>query len=437
MEKREASGEKAALSGFGPRLLPAAGIALLILLLLVPGASARAPNTCIECHDDYYQYIDILQDDPGSSLPDRIGEGGTAEVRLVVRNYCSSKEFSELSRVTATLASLNGYISIEGDASLTQRDMKVGTTEFGWTVRSLAMETDVLLITVDALNSHYDTPLRDEYSVLVNAPVSLSSGTVEMTSGEAKVLTISGRENVTDLTLTPQDPIAGRVNITPSSPDRLDAGESVDVNVESSGSRGTSGDILLSWTDDDGKEESFHIRTELFGAGSDGSDDGTGSSQRLVGRLLGWTATALLIASIILGGYPRKGKRPLNRLLGNARRRVQIHCLISYEILLVTLLHSIILMLGHWNFMMTNDNFLWVETSTSTGIYIDLGTISLVLMAIIGFQGAFQKRLCRLMGPKVWRYSHLFLSLGALILVLIHAVTVGSTLQPYIGDFIP
>ena len=437
MGERADCGEHRSRSGHRPRLLLAAGLALLILLLLSPGASARAPNKCIECHDDYYQFLDILQDDPGSSLPDSIAEGGTAEVRVVVRNYCSSDEFSELSRVTVTLASLNGYISVEGDASLTKSDMKVGTAEFSWTVRSLAERTDVLLITVNALNSHYDTPLRDEYPVLVNAPISLSSSTVEMTSGEAHTLTISGREDVTDLMLTPQDPIADRVNITPPSQDTLAAGETADVTIASSGSRGTSGDILLSWTDADGNEESFSIRTELFGAGSAGSGDGTGSSQRLVGRILGWTSTALLILSIILGGYPRKGKRPLNRILGNARRRVQIHCLISYEILLITILHSIILMLGHWNFMMTGDNFLWADTSTSTGVYIDLGTISLVLMAVIGFQGAFQKQMCRIMGPKVWRYSHLFLSLGALTLVLIHAFTVGSTFQPYLGDYLP
>jgi hypothetical protein len=410
-------------------------LAAMVLLLLTPAATARSPNTCVECHSDYYQYVDILQDDPETSFPDIISLGETAEVVAVVKNYCSTREYSELATVSANLVSLNGYNRVEGDARQTRKDVGRGTVQFTWTVTCLSEKADVLMITADALNDHEDTPLRDEYSILVNAPLSLSSTSVEVASGGTFLLDIRANRDISQLSLAPQGGLVDRVTVTPSSRSSISSGQVVTVTITSTGSGGASGEILLSWTDGDGGEDSFSLRTELFGEGKGGS--GTGGTQRLMGRIIGWASTVLLVFSIVLGGYPGRFKRAMTRMLGNARRRVYIHCLVSFEIVLLTVLHAVILMLGHWEFLMWADSVLVADPSQSSGIYIDLGTAALGLMAVVGLQGYYQKQLCRVMGGRVWRYTHLIVSLAALALVLTHAFTVGSTFSPYFSDYLP
>ena len=127
----------------------------------------------------------------------------------------------------------------------------------------------------------------------------------------------------------------------------------------------------------------------------------------------------------------------MTRLLGNARRRVYIHCLVSFEIVLLTVLHAVILMLGHWEFIMWNDSPFIADPSFNAGIYIDLGAAALGMMAVVGLHGYHQKSLSKIMGHRVWRYSHLIVSLAALGLVLVHAFTVGSTFSPYLSDYLP
>ncbi len=156
------------------------------------------------------------------------------------------------------------------------------------------------------------------------------------------------------------------------------------------------------------------------GSGNGGGASGWFSTQsRLIGRILGFAALGMIIASVITGGFPdNKTKVRLNKSFGNAARRVRIHCWISIGVMALSVLHGAVLLLGFYYGRLTG---------------LTLGGISLAAMLGMGLIGCFRFYVSRRIGAGGWRALHLSLAAAALLFALLHTFIDGTTMRGLLG----
>jgi hypothetical protein len=151
------------------------------------------------------------------------------------------------------------------------------------------------------------------------------------------------------------------------------------------------------------------------------------ANQRLAARVLGFIGLILLILLLPTGGALKAISKRLNPLLGGAKKRVDLHCALSYLLLSIALLHSSLLMYGHYYGVVWNGFFLIAK---SDYLNINLGALALCLMLVISLLGILQKRLVKVMGRKAWGYVHGIISYVALALIVVHLIWIGTTAAP-------
>lgn len=151
------------------------------------------------------------------------------------------------------------------------------------------------------------------------------------------------------------------------------------------------------------------------------------ANQRLAARVLGFVGLILLIMLLPTGGTFSSVAKRLNPVLGGAKKRVDLHCALSYLLLTIALLHSSLLMYGHYWGVVWNGVFLIAK---SEYISINLGTTALCLMLVISLLGILQKRLVTFMGRKAWGYVHGTISYVTLGLIVVHLMWIGTTAAP-------
>ena len=159
-----------------------------------------------------------------------------------------------------------------------------------------------------------------------------------------------------------------------------------------------------------------------------GGKRGLGPLYRTTGRVLGFLGLAFTIVLAFTGGAYKGWRRKMNRLFGNAKKRMRVHCWLSGALLAIVVVHAALLMYGHYRDLVWNGFFLMAEPGNPS---INLGTWALVLMIIISFQGIFKKQLVKKIGRKKWGLLHGYVTYAALILVVIHLLWIGTTIgQP-------
>jgi hypothetical protein len=151
------------------------------------------------------------------------------------------------------------------------------------------------------------------------------------------------------------------------------------------------------------------------------------ANQRLAARVLGFIGLIILILLLPTGGALSAVSRRLNPLLGGAKKRVDLHCALSYLLLAIALLHSSLLMYGHYYGVVWKGIFLIAK---SEYLNINLGTTALCLMLVISLLGILQKRLVKVLGRKAWGYVHGIISYVALALIVVHLIWIGTTAAP-------
>jgi hypothetical protein len=129
-----------------------------------------------------------------------------------------------------------------------------------------------------------------------------------------------------------------------------------------------------------------------------------------MGRILGFISVALFLLSFITGGTIKKLNPIMKRFLKN---RVQWHCVISYAVVIAVMVHFAVLYLGYYS-------------HTYKGLVS--GGIPLLLMVVIALSGIKKTMIIRKWGPDFWRRVHLWLSMIALILLVVHGVVEGTDL---------
>ncbi|MEM2869726.1 MAG: hypothetical protein QW379_04810 [Thermoplasmata archaeon] len=277
-------------------------------------------------------------------------------------------------------------------------------------------ETGVLMVNVTFLcrlhYTHIDVGSGDEGLWAVVEPRAVSVRPVSLVASCGELKLEAGSKALRELRLRALSPVTElKVTLPPGlervvdiefSPGALDAGEEAVLGARALRGGGTMGNglLTLSWKNATGSPDAMGIAVRVVPPPS--GPGGSGSPLRLAGRATGILSLLLLIASLALGFVRRGG-----------RVRVRLHCAISLFLLALAVYHGALLVLGPYS-------------SVSWNFYILLGWASAIWMGVASVNGLLRRWMTRILGAGGWRWIHRIATLVALVMVIIHAISIGT-----------
>lgn len=137
-----------------------------------------------------------------------------------------------------------------------------------------------------------------------------------------------------------------------------------------------------------------------------------GPTLTTVGEAVGYASAFLVLSSIASGGmFGKASRRGLNALFGSAKRRVAFHNVLSYGIIAVALVHTVMFLL--------NGDYKWTR-----GILWGGGSI--LAMLGLGVTGALQVPMIRRWNYGAWRGWHYGMTVAVIVLTIAHMLLEGA-----------
>jgi hypothetical protein len=401
-------------------------IFLFTIVIPTPMAGAEnGPNGCDQrgCHgSSFYQYFNILPDHEDSAIPDTMEEGESYRMPLVLENECShsQRKYSSFERTEITFTFDSD--SITATPSVVRAgELLRGTRIFYVTLKCHKVEP--VMVTIDAVgyNPHENVASTDSYTFSINSVIRLSRYTIDPGEGNTSIQLVPS-ENVDRVEINPSTSLEGLTNITPMVLENLSEGIPVDISLGLLDPT-VQGFIHFTWWA--GNRTGTVVLTAAIPPGSP-EVKGQGLFV-LIGRITGILSFILLVISTVLCLNIKSWKRFTLRKLG--KKRLLLHCYVSYGIVATSLVHLGVLMAGEkysslfeYGIFMTGSNW----------FYYNIGHIALVVMILLGLTGMFQKRMLTYFKKRgyipyaTWRLLHLTLTVLAFLLVLVHMIKIGS-----------
>jgi hypothetical protein len=138
-------------------------------------------------------------------------------------------------------------------------------------------------------------------------------------------------------------------------------------------------------------------------------------SMAAISEAVGYAAAFLLVTSVFTGGmFGRATRRWQNKVFGSARRRVAFHNFLSYGIITAALVHMTIFVIDK-----IEPNYPWQLGL----IWGGLGNLALLGL---GVTGAIQVPMIRKWNYATWRWTHFYLSIGAILFTIVHMLLDGQ-----------
>ena len=106
----------------------------------------------------------------------------------------------------------------------------------------------------------------------------------------------------------------------------------------------------------------------------------------------------------------------------------KLHGITSATILLVAILHSMLLAFGHWNSLVSSFP-LWMPLGENLAIMYNLGTLAACMMLFLALHGYFRNWFWKKWSHKAWVRTHFWTTICLIIIIFIHAITIGEELQ--------
>jgi len=428
----------------------ASGHIMMVVFLLIAAVLSpfTAAEDCYSCHsgsspDGNFRFAKPTL---SFSVPSFVQPNASFDAILTVKHVGTYQLRSF--QATLDLSKANGMALASGEpAKKTLGDMDSRPQSHGLTWRvdaASASSTCTVKVSV-SYNVHYshgsggskDNAYYNAYfsqaTEVTATPFELSPSTINAQVGKATSLTvnITAMQEVHNVQLVPGLSIKNFTTISPVKIGSMTPGQTKVVTVTVTPNRAIEqGSISLIWsTDKAGNNQSsinMAVKATAVEVGG-GQGGGQGSAQRWAGRILGFVDLILLVLLMPTGGPLKIIRKVMNKAMGGAKRRVDVHCAMSYMLLAFTLLHAALLMMGHYNGATWNGVFL---VATGDYLSINIGGIALALMGVISLLGIFQKRLCKAIGRKAWGWVHGMISYTALGLVIVHLLWIGTTASP-------
>jgi hypothetical protein len=424
-------------------------VAMAVLLFLFPPITAPAEaDECESCHGGSDPSAGFSFARPTISLnaPSAVKPNSTMDIALSVQHPGTY----ELMAIMATLdlSKAPGVSLVTPNTekrTLGDMDTRAQTHGLTWSASSGTAIGQVQVSVNVSYTVHYahnsgGSKDTTTYAValsqtvqIISLPFDISPGSILASQGQSQSFTvnITAQADLYNLKIVPGLSIKNFTKVDPGTIGTLAKGQSKAVTVSMTPDRALEHGLLaVIWSLDKAgvNLSSLSLNVAVVGtAVNQGKGTGTQDNTRLVARALGFTGLGLLILLMPTGGPLERVKRAMNKAMGSAKRRVDLHCALSYLLLSIGLLHSSLLMYGHYKNAMWNGVFL---VATSDYISIDLGTTAVVLMVVISLLGIFQKRLCKSIGRKAWCWVHGILSYSALAIIVVHLMWIGTTAAP-------
>ena len=398
----------------------------LLLVILIPIAEASNDlNGCARsgCHDSsYYQYLTILPDHEKSSIPEDMEEGESFVLAIVldIESSHSDREYSAFEWTETTLTFDSDSITPDRYVIRTG-ELLPGTRAFS--VSLICHKVEPVMVTIDAVgnNPHEDVRSFDSFTFSINAVIRLSSYTMNPRDRN-QVIELVPNEDIDRVEINVSAELEGSTNITPMNLTNLQEAvpSNIAVRLLDPTAQGT---IQFTWWA--GNRTGTVILTVAIPPGiSSGSD---GEIFVLVGRVTGVISFVLLIVSTMLCLNLKRWKKFTLRKLG--KKRLLLHCYVSYAIVATSLVHLIVLIArgkysSHFEYgiLMTGQN----------AFFYNLGYFTLLSMILLGLTGIYQKRMMRYFRERdyipyaAWRFVHVVLTVLASVLVLMHMIMIGT-----------
>ena len=148
---------------------------VVILPLLSPNSYERSTNPCSRCHGGYYQYLDIVEEEPTNQMPTTLSLNETKTVSVAIQNLVNTDEYSLLSGVTLKLSSSYGHFSVNS-STVSIGNLPPGKKTASWQVTGISDGFDYLVISATAYNTHL-SDFSDSYSPAALITVGNATGT--------------------------------------------------------------------------------------------------------------------------------------------------------------------------------------------------------------------------------------------------------------------
>lgn len=407
-------------------------LGFLLLIVMVAPYMGEESKGCIKCHSGFKPFtIELVG--PVEVLLDE-----TFEISVVITNNEDNENSNDddddgfpydVKDVTAelNLSSTDNLELLEGKYSLSGSNIAPGeSSTLTWKFKAINPGKTIIICDVTATVYHKhssDNPDSYIYTVesfehIINVkslPLHLSTYSITATAGEEKSfeIIITTDEDITELTFTPSLEIVPFVNLSFVEDDSNFTSlekENYKILILEIYSKkgGFSGVLDVSWVNSTGTIENISISINILEKPSSGAESINWFS--ISGRLSGLLLLGLLIFSIVLGGFPPSVKKHLKKL---GKKRVVLHCQVSYLIVAISIFHLSVLIAGPWGSNLKDKGLI-------------LGFISLGLFIGLGIHGVLQRKFIKRFRAKKWRWIHRFLTIGVIVMLLIHAIMIGT-----------
>ena len=385
-------------------------ISSLIILLLLASASAisRSNSDCSSCHYSEsgsagyeYKAPTVL-----ISVPMFVEPGEEFDI--------SDKEmFADYDLRSLTIELFQEPILLSLERTTEDRGYVGKTEEFNFPARARGEGfTEVrVVVTAGVFYDHnsgsgndHRKEVTEKYAVINVGSTSLKPTAWSLILGEGgDEIVLSALKPVANVSVYAPYGISAEPDFTPE----MEAGESLRITIVPTGSEQVDSNVIVSWKENNTPfSMPIHV---LYESPKERDSD----AFRLAGRISGLATVAILLISVILGGlWNTRGY--LNRRVG-ARTRVAFHCGVSWFLVALSLYHGLVLALGPYFRQLTD-------------MWIVVGYVAATAMLVAGLSGGLQRSLTRWMGARNWRWLHLYSTLGALTLGIMHGIRIGTDL---------
>ena len=383
----------------------------VVLSVCLSRTFAQSGSPCSSCHSSFYQYLDILEGKSRNQIPTAANVGETENVTVIVQNVCNAPFQTSMSRVSVTLESQNGHFAVEAPA-YNISNFPAGERIVTWQITGISAGPDAFLITAQGVNTHQGLSFSDNYyppppiTVSQSAPaIRLSKSQLFFTIGERSIETfeIIAGSVARNINITVSSNLSNAFDITPPhSIASVEAGQNVTVSLSFNGNQSVvdNGRIDTVWADRKGIPDSASVSVIMSEPSPMNFADA--SLLRWTGRITGFTNLGLVTASF-----------GLSKLKMRKKRKIRLHCAVSWFLLVLSLCHCTVLLIGPYSSMTLAQN-------------VVVGYGSSLTMGIASVIGLLQKRIAKATSHPTWLWTHrLFLFVGT-ILGALHGILIGT-----------
>ena len=246
------------------------------------------------------------------------------------------------------------------------------------------------------------------YSTISVRPVALYTTATDISLpaqvGRPATFELISYSDMRNITLTASANLDGAITLSPYFISGLSPGQKHTVQLYVIGNSATvdNGRIDIVWENQTGEREAAFVVVRTVGPAAGPDPD---NPIRWTGRATGLLSLGLLITSVVLG-YVKKG----------GKRRVRVHCAVSWFILGLSVYHGIMLVLGPYDRV-------WLTN------WVLLGYASAVVMGVSSISGLARDWMTKRSSHKAWIWFHRAFLITAIALAVFHALLLGTDLR--------